>query len=226
MTDVAARAKARSAEAAEEDVDAAADAEAVEEDVDAVEEADAAADAPEETGASGSGVRREASTDRAIVRTLVAAVVLFCAFGGWQLWAARTDDDLAYSAARDAVRSAGSEHITTLNTVDRTRVADALKQWRAASTGPLAAELRRTERQNALDLKKSGTSADATVTDAAVIQLDNRAGTAELIATVRIKVTARNGEPNTDRKRFEAGLQRTGGGWKLKSLRAVPAGEG
>ncbi len=152
-----------------------------------------------------------------------AAAALFLAFSGWQLWQAETDDDLAYAAARDTVLDSGKRHLETLNSVRSGRIEDGLARWRAASTGPLRDELRRTGRSDAATLAKAGTTARAKVTDAAVVRLDTRSGTAELIATVHIRVTERGGAPTTDRKRLTAGLERTGDGWKLRALGAVPA---
>ncbi|EFL41509.1 conserved hypothetical protein, partial [Streptomyces griseoflavus Tu4000] len=85
------------------------------------------------------------------------------------------------------------------------------------STGPLREELGRTE-------AKAGASARGTVTEAAVTALDTRAGTAKLIATVRVEVTPAGAKkPATDRKRLEAVLARTGEGeWKVRAVSAVP----
>lgn len=69
-----------------------------------------------------------------------------------------------------------------------------------------------------------GASARATVTEAALTALDTRAGTAKLIATVRVDVTPRGGgAPSTDRKRLEAVLTRTAENtWRVAALSAVP----
>lgn len=101
-----------------------------------------------------------------------------------------------------------------------------LAAWLDATTGPLRDELRGSRAESARILKEQGTTTRAEVTDAAVTELDDRSGTARLIATVRIEARPRTGGPTTDRKRFEAGLARTGGGWKLTSLTAVAVGTG
>lgn len=156
---------------------------------------------------------------------ILAAALLFCAFSGWIYWTARSDRDLAYSQARDEALAAGRAHIATLNSIDAKGIRADLKEWRAATTGPLRDELRRTEKKSARTLTERGTSARARVTDAALTSLDERAGTAALLATVRIKTATRAGTPATDRKRFEAGLERTADGWKLASLAPVPVGK-
>ncbi|MDJ1137568.1 hypothetical protein [Streptomyces iconiensis] len=156
----------------------------------------------------------------------LAAALLFVAFSGWIHWTARSDKDLAYSQARDEALAAGRTHIATLNSIDAKGIRADMKDWREATTGPLRDELRRTEKKSARTLAERGTSARARVTAAALTSLDERAGTAALIATVRIEATTRAGAPATDRKRFEAGLERTPDGWKLVSLAPVPVGKG
>ncbi|MFI9628486.1 hypothetical protein [Streptomyces sp. NPDC052042] len=156
---------------------------------------------------------------------LVAALV--CALGGWSYARARGDDTLAYAKSRDAALAAGRHHLARLNTLDGTdarSVDEGLGQWLDASTGPLHDQLARTRKKDADELRRSGGTARGTVTDAALTALDERTGTAEMIATVEVRVTPRTGGPGTERKRFEAVLARAAGGWKVKSLTAIPVG--
>ncbi|WP_243082473.1 hypothetical protein [Streptomyces sp. 891-h] len=180
-------------------------------------------DAPDEAAREPSGARGTRSA--AWLAALLAAAVLFCAFSGWLCWTAYSDDDLAYSRARDQALAAGRTHLATLNSIDAAHIDAGLREWRRTATGPLSDELRRTENKSAKALRERGTSARAEVTDAALTSLDDTAGTARLIATLRIRTTTRAGAPATDRKRMEAGLERTGDGWKLTSVRPVPVGE-
>ncbi|MFF2329466.1 MULTISPECIES: hypothetical protein [unclassified Streptomyces] len=157
----------------------------------------------------------------------VLAAVLFCAFGGWSYAQARGDDTLAYAKSRDAALAAGKHHLARLNSLngkDDASVDAGLGQWLDVSTGPLHDQLKRTRGKDAEELKKSGSTARGTVTDAALTALDERTGTAELIATVDVRVTPRTGEAGTERKRFEATLARTADGWKIKALTAIPVG--
>ncbi|WHM35580.1 hypothetical protein [Streptomyces sp. BPTC-684] len=156
---------------------------------------------------------------------LVLALAL-CGVSGWSYARARGDGDLAYAQSRDAALAAGRRHIARLNSFDARDVDTGLAAWLDATTGPLRDELRTTRAKSAQVLKEQGATARAEVTDAAVTELDDRSGTARLIATVRIEAQPRTGATTTDRKRFEAGLTRTGGGWKLTSLTAVAVGTG
>ncbi|MER7204858.1 hypothetical protein CG723_04890 [Streptomyces sp. CB01635] len=149
---------------------------------------------------------------------LVAAAA-FCGYGAVSYAQARGDDALAYSRARDEVLADGRQGIATLTTLDATtaeRARKGVRAWVDASTGELRTELGRTK-------PAAGASARGTVTEAAVTALDTRAGTAKVIATVRVSVTPKAGTPaSEDRKRLEAVLARTPDGWKLKALNAVP----
>ncbi|MEW2295368.1 hypothetical protein ABZ719_22135 [Streptomyces sp. NPDC006743] len=144
----------------------------------------------------------------------------FCGTGAWTYAQARGDDSLAYGRQRDAALADGRGALAVLTTLDASSPQKAkagIQAWRDASTGPLQDELGRTA-------PRTGASARGTVTGAAVTALDTRAGTAKLIATVRVDVTpAGSGTPTTDRKRLEAVLLRTGDDeWKVKALDAVP----
>nr|WP_107060207.1 hypothetical protein [Streptomyces sp. NRRL F-5123] len=152
----------------------------------------------------------------------VAAVV--CALGAWSYADTSGDDALSYGKARDAALADGTSDIARLNTVDAAHAAGDLDRWLAATTGPLYDRLRSTHAADTATVEQSGTSTRGKVTDAAVTELDTRAGTAKLIATVEVRVTPASGTATTDRKRFEAGLSRTGDGWKLTALTAVPVG--
>ncbi|MET8171411.1 hypothetical protein [Streptomyces clavifer] len=157
------------------------------------------------------------------------AAVLVCALGGWSYTAARGDETLAYAKSRDAALADGKRHLARLTTMDGKDAAgvdSGLEAWLAASTGPLQDRLRSTRKKDAGDIVSAGATARGKVTDAALTALDERAGTAALIATVDVAVTPRTGKAGTERKRFEATLARTGDGWKIKALDAIPVGSG
>jgi Mce-associated membrane protein len=146
-----------------------------------------------------------------VIALLVAAA--FCAWSGWSYWQSTHSGSVRFAKARDEVRRAGRQEIAALNTLDPGQGDAVLRRWLDASTGPLRDELRRTSGQ----IRQARTGAQGAVTDLAVTELDERAGTARVIATVQVKL---GGE--VDRKRFTATLNRTGGAWKLASLTAIP----
>jgi Mce-associated membrane protein len=153
------------------------------------------------------------------MRRLTGGIVLlvaaaFCAWSGWSYWQSAHSGPARFTKARDEVRRAGGQEIAALNTLDPRQGDAALRRWLDASTGPLRDELQRTSGQ----IRQARTGAQGTVTDLAVTELDERAGTARVIATVQVKLAG-----EVDRKRFTATLNRTGGAWKLASLTAIPA---
>ncbi|MEW1614985.1 MULTISPECIES: hypothetical protein [unclassified Streptomyces] len=159
---------------------------------------------------------------------LLLAAALVCSLGAWSYAQARGDRTLSYAQARDAALAQGKRHLATLNSLDgkdATSVSTGLRAWRDSSTGPLHDQLKRTSAADAKTLTTAGDTAEGEVTSAALTALDDRTGTAELIATVDVQVTPRTGAPGTQRKRFTATLARTGDGWKVKALTAMAAGE-
>ncbi|MEV3853285.1 hypothetical protein AB0J38_03050 [Streptomyces sp. NPDC050095] len=146
-----------------------------------------------------------------------------CGTGAWSYAQARGDDDLSYSRARDAALSDGRAAVAALSTLDASTTARAkagVTTWKSVTSGPLHTQLARLS-------PAAGSSSRGTVTDAAVTALDDRAGTAKLIATLRVETTPKGSKtPSTDRKRLEAVLTRTPDGtWKVKALNAVPVAE-
>ncbi|MFD5900674.1 hypothetical protein ACFV6B_25565 [Streptomyces microflavus] len=157
------------------------------------------------------------------------AAALVCSLGTWSYAHARSDRTLSYAKARDAALAQGKRHLATLNSLDgkdATSVTTGLRAWRDSSTGPLHDQLKRSSAVDARTLTTAGDTARGKVTSAALTALDDRTGTAELIATVDVQVTPRTGAPGTQRKRFTATLARTGDGWKVKALTAMAAGDG
>ncbi|MEV6104150.1 hypothetical protein AB0M28_05450 [Streptomyces sp. NPDC051940] len=160
-----------------------------------------------------------------VVWALCAALALGTGgWGGYAYASASGDDSLAYAKERDRVLDQGTARLTQLTSIDAKDVPGGLRQWLDATTGALRAELAAKQESNAATLKAGGTTTRARVTDAAVTQLDTRAGTAKLIAALRVEVTGSSAQPATDRKRFEVNLDRTDDGWKIKSITALIVG--
>ncbi|WUH23639.1 hypothetical protein OG370_11530 [Streptomyces sp. NBC_00448] len=155
---------------------------------------------------------------------MLTAALLLCGLSAWSYADTRGDGALSYGKARDAAQGAGEQGVARLNTVDSAHVDRDLDGWLGVTTGPLHDQLTRTHGSDTATMKAAGTSTNGTVTDAAVTELDTRAGTAKIIVTVQVRLTPKSGTATTDRKRFEANLSRTAGTWKLAALTAVPIG--
>ncbi|QGV77624.1 hypothetical protein [Streptomyces ficellus] len=159
----------------------------------------------------------------------VALAALLCGLSAWTYARSAGDDTRAYARERDAALDAGRAHVARLSSWDASRPGTVRAGWLDATAGDLHERLRKTGQRE--DTATATTR--ATVTDAALTALDDRAGTAGLIATVRVETApgggkAGGGKPDagrpadTDRKRLEAALVRTGDGWKVTALTAVP----
>lgn len=154
-------------------------------------------------------------------------LVVAVAFAGWAgfLWLRASGDDRhAYVADRDAVLTTGYHDIATLTSLDYRQPDAGLKRWADASTGALHEQLAQTSDPTKQQLAAAKTVTTGTVVDASVTELDTRAGTATMIASVQVVVTPVSGKPVTKRNRLRAELTRTGDGWKLSSLGQVPMG--
>ncbi|WP_433331955.1 hypothetical protein [Spirillospora sp. CA-294931] len=148
----------------------------------------------------------------------IAAATVFLAWASWTAW---QDDGGGKGGERAALLRTARTQIATLNTLDRTKVDAGFKTWLDVSTGPLHDQLKQ---QSAQKIQQAKTSATGTVTEAAVLSFDPRAGKAKVIAAVRIKLVSSTATSADQRKRFEAGLTRTPAGWKLESLTAIQVG--
>jgi Mce-associated membrane protein len=162
-----------------------------------------------------------------LTKVAIALLVAAAGFAGWAGYSwltASGDDALANAAARDDALQAGRAQVAVLTTLDYHDVDAGISRWLAASTGPLHDQLAATDAETRNSLRQGATVATGTVLDAAVSELDQRAGTAKLLVSVEI-TTAKDGTaPATKRNRFAAALTRTDAGWKLSALDQVPLG--
>lgn len=157
---------------------------------------------------------------RVLTALVVAAAMAFCGWSTWSYQQNTHSSSVRFAKARDEVQRAGRQELATLNTLDPQQSQAGLDRWLDASTGALHDELRRTSSENRQKAAQARTPAEGTVTDLAVTELNNRAGSAQVIATVNVRL----GTTGVERKRFTAALARTGDGWKLSSLTALPIG--
>jgi Mce-associated membrane protein len=155
-----------------------------------------------------------------IYSALVAAAAVFAGYALVAWLTAGHDDTAHFAKARDTVLLDARQDIVVLNTLDYRRIDDGLKRWLAASTGNLHEQIANVTPSDKKDLVNAKKVSSGKVIDAAVTQLDNRAGNATVIATVETTVSPSNGAP-PKRNRFSATLARDGGSWKLSDLQQV-----
>lgn len=150
----------------------------------------------------------------------LAVTAAFAIFAGASYWQAAASASVTLGQARDQVLQAARQEIADLNTVQPSRIAAWQARWLADTTGAEHAQVQQTDPVARAQIEKVGTSARGTVTGAAVTSLDNHAGTAQVIATVRVRQTAPSGASDTVSNRYLARLTRTAAGWKISSLTA------
>ncbi|MBO0822578.1 MAG: hypothetical protein J2P28_00480 [Actinobacteria bacterium] len=190
----------------------------------------AIAPAPEAAAPAAEPAAKPAAAPSVVPRTrrgwvarwaLLAAAAVFAA--GSSLWYWQTDHSAAVSngRARDAVLQAANREIADLNTVDARHIGVWEARWLADTTGAMHRQVQQTNGAARVQIQQVQTSSAATVTSSAVVRLNQVAGTASVIAIVRIQQTASSGGMSTVTNRYLAVLSRSGGQWKISSLRPV-----
>lgn len=154
--------------------------------------------------------------------TLVVAAAAVAVWFGISWFSAGTDDTLAYARDRDQVNQQGQTAIATMNTLDYKNADAGLKQWESVTAGGLHDELvnRKAASKDAIEQAKTATVAE--VRSSAVFDLNSQAGTAKVIAAVRVMVTVEGQPPVEKWMRIEGSMIRTGDGWKLEGIGQVP----
>lgn len=166
-------------------------------------------------------------TSKRLLLIAIVALVAAVALAGWagvSWWRAENDDGLRYAQARDDVLAAARAHVTLLTTLDARDVDGGIAKWLEVSTGTLREELASTEPATKKSLHDAGTVATGRVLDAAVSELDERAGRAKLLVSVEISTQQQGAPAATKRNRFVAALSRMDGEWKLSALDQIPLG--
>lgn len=135
----------------------------------------------------------------------------------------REDDTIAVKTARDEAHEAARTAVVTMNTLDYREADAGLDAWEAASTGELHDEIVRTRAESRRAIVDAKSVTKATVLSSAVEAVDDRAGTATVLAAVRVTVSTAGNEPTDKYQRLQCTLLRTEQGWKLDSLGQVPA---
>ncbi len=161
---------------------------------------------------------------------LPVAVALAVAAGGYAVWAgvswwsASSSESVEFARERDEVLRVGQVGIVNFTTLDYKKVDEDLNRWLESSTGGLRSEIESGRDSRKKQIEDAKTVTTSRVLDAAVTELDARAGTAHLIAVVETTVTPEGGQAVKKVNRYQTDLTRTDAGWKLSALGPVVAG--
>ncbi|GLY66345.1 hypothetical protein [Amycolatopsis taiwanensis] len=154
-----------------------------------------------------------------LLSVLAVLAVLSGAWFGWSWWRSAHDDFAARVQDRDAVLTAASDALVTLNTIDYREAEPAVDRWIRVTTGELGKTLGE-DRQAQLDRATANqTQASASVDQAAVVEL--RGDTARVIAVLDVRLSTKGAPGTSNRSRLNAELTRTPDGWKVDSVQAA-----
>ncbi|MEV4894732.1 hypothetical protein AB0K48_35640 [Nonomuraea sp. NPDC055795] len=178
----------------------------------------------EETTDLESGTGERARWVPRVALVLCALAAAGAAWSGWAWIGAVGDDGLRYSRLRDEVVRSGSQAVQNLNTLSHRTVERDLALWEDSTAAQLHQQIVQGRAAFTAEIAKAGTATGAKVLEAALTELDEAAGTARIIAAVRITVVPPQGEPVVKKSRLVGELTRTSGGWKLTALTQAPDG--
>jgi Mce-associated membrane protein len=154
----------------------------------------------------------------AVLVVLAAVAALFLG-GRWVL--ALGDEGLELAAQREAALVDARQAAINLNTLDYRNVAPGLDLWEQTSTGTLLDEFRANRAEYEQVVTQARRVTVATVPDAAVAELDVRAGTARVLVAVDVEVRPDGQAPVVTRQRLELEMTRTDQGWKASRVAPV-----
>jgi Mce-associated membrane protein len=165
--------------------------------------------------------RRFEITPVRALAALVALTALAALFFGGSWLLAVNDDGLELAAEREAALVDARQAAITLNTLDHQNVASGLDQWEQTSTGTLLDEFRANRAEYEQVVSQARRVTVATVPDAAVAELNVRAGTARVLLAVDVEVRPEGQSPVVTRQRLELEMTRTDQGWKASRVAPV-----
>ena len=149
----------------------------------------------------------------AAVVAAIAAIVLSV------LWLfALNSDAVQVAQARDEALRDARQAVINLNTLDHNDPQKGLDLWIQSSSGSVRDEFEKNRDAYSQLVTQQKRTTSATVADAAVSEVDPRAGTARVLAGVDVTVTPEGGEPTVTRQRIELGMIETPDGWKVDAL--------
>ncbi|WUI01097.1 hypothetical protein OHR68_04560 [Spirillospora sp. NBC_00431] len=157
---------------------------------------------------------------------LTAAATAFLCLSLWSLFQSGRGADHDLAAARDEVSRTAVRDLALLNSIDPKVAELDLAHWLDVATGPFHDALKRDMPNARARFAKQKAASHGRVTALAVTSLDRSAGEATVIASVRVR-TGPSGdaaEGTEQRRRYEAGMRRVGGVWKIASLRSLSPG--
>ncbi|MDT7785544.1 MAG: Mce-associated rane protein [Pseudonocardiales bacterium] len=151
-------------------------------------------------------------------------MLVFAVFSGFVWYSSAHSSESSFAATRDDALRSGQVGISNFLTLDYKKVDEDLQRWLNSSTGELRAEIDKDKDSRKKQLVDAKSVTTSKVLDSAITELDDRAGTASMIAVVESTVTPADGQKVTKINRYLTKLTRTEDGWKLSQLGPLRAG--
>lgn len=159
----------------------------------------------------------------AVAAVLLLAALIFCGVSLVSWLGASNDESVQFTNTRDDVLRIGKQELINFYTLDYKNPDASFDRLVQSSTGDLATAIKQGEANWKKQLSDQKSSSTAKVLDAAVTELDDRAGTATVVAIVEVDVTPDNGKP-PNRLPMQIQLTRTDQGWKLSQAGSIVLG--
>jgi Mce-associated membrane protein len=134
----------------------------------------------------------------------------------------REDGSVAVTTARDAALDAGGKGAVVMNTLDYRKFDAGMDAWERVTTGDLHDQVVDGRKQAKEAITNAKSVAEAKLLSAAVEDVNAQAGTATVLVSVKVTVTAGSAAPVDKYMRMTCTLARTGQDWKLNSIGQVP----
>jgi Mce-associated membrane protein len=165
--------------------------------------------------------RRPAISPVTALVALVALAAVAAVFFGARFVLSLNDEGLEVAQEREAVLVDARQAAINLNSLDFHDVDAGLDLWEQTSTGPLLDEFRANRAEYQQVVTEARRVTVATVQDAAVAELDVRAGIARVLVGLDVEVRPEGQDPVVTRQRLQLEMTRTDDGWKASRVAPV-----
>jgi Mce-associated membrane protein len=162
-----------------------------------------------------------------VAMILVAALALIaCVIAGWfglSWYRIAHDESITVGMVRDAVLQDAQQAAINVNTLDYRQVQGGFALWEQSATGAALEEFRQNRDAYVRTVTESKTTSTARVREAAVAELNDRAGTARVLVGVDVTYTPEQREASCVRQRLQLQMKHTPEGWKVDQLAPIGA---
>ena len=158
-----------------------------------------------------------------VVTALALVACIVAAWFGLSWFRAAHDESITLGIVRDTALQDAQQAAININTLDHRRVQGGFELWEQSTTGAALEEFRTNRDAYVRTVTEAKTTSTARIQDAAVAELDDRAGTALVLAGVDVTYTPEQREASCVRQRLLLNMRRTPDGWKVEKIGPVGA---